>query len=104
MLGIVLILLSILLISGHLGFDTFDTPNYVISQFNGHPITLIQILIFLVVIWAVSLLPKLIREIVLLLLVVWVLSLLGFISLIGVPDLFILAILLIIVFKLLIHD
>lgn len=67
-------------------------PNIALLVFNGRQITLWDVLVFLVILWAVSLLPSPFREISGVLAVLWVLSMLGILAIAGLSNLLIIAV------------
>jgi hypothetical protein len=91
MLEIILVLLVILWFLGyiHLGINIPDIRLLVI---NGHAITLVNLLIFLLILWAIGILPSPFRQIAGVLVVLWVLSILGFIAIAGLSNLLVIAI------------
>jgi hypothetical protein len=92
MLEILLVILVLLFLTGNLNLAGIRIPNLSLFVLNGHPITLINLLIFLIVLWAVGLLPSPFREIAGVLLVLWILSILGILAFAGLSNLLIIAI------------
>src|SRR5688572_9280334 len=99
MLEIVLVILVILLLTGNIRISGFDLPHIVLVTINGQPITLVNVLIFFIILWALGLLPSPFREIAALLFVLWLLSIFGFIAIAGLSNLIIIAIVVGIVFS-----
>lgn len=94
MLGLILIILIALWFFGYIQISGINIPDFVLFNLNGHPIRLWDLLILLVVGWALSILPSPLREIASVLLVLWVLSVLGILAIAGLSQLFIIAIIL----------
>jgi len=90
MLTALLIALVILWLLGYLTIPFI--PDMYLFTLNGHQITLWHTLTFLVVLWAVGILPRPFREISFVLLILWTLSVLGFIGFVGMPSLILIAI------------
>ena len=92
MIEILLILLVVFWALGYIHVGNIQIPNAILAHFNGKPITLWDLLIFFVIVWALGILPSPFREIAGVLLVLWVLSLFGLIAIAGISNLIILAI------------
>ena len=90
MLIIILVILIILFLTGSIHISGFTIPHTVLFNLNGHPITLINTLIFLAI--AIGVLPSPFREIAGVLFILWLLSILGFIAIAGLSTLLVLAI------------
>lgn len=101
MIAILLIILIGLWFLGYIHFPFFPIPDAVLFSINNHPITLWNLLIFLVVAWIVGILPRPFREIAGALLILWILSVLGVIAIAALSNLLILAIIIGLVFFLL---
>ncbi|CAN5276410.1 hypothetical protein BH10PAT2_BH10PAT2_2410 [soil metagenome] len=92
MIEVLLILLIIFWALGYVHVGNIVIPNAVLLQLNGRPITLWDVIIFVLVLWAVGILPTPFREIAGVLLALWVLSLLGLIAIAGLSNLIVIAI------------
>jgi hypothetical protein len=92
MLELILLILVLLWVTGNLNLVGVRIPNLSLLVINGRAITLIDLLVFLVVLWAVGILPSPIREIAGVLLILWILSILGFLAIAGLSNLLIIAI------------
>ena len=92
MLIIILVILIILFLTGSIHISGFTIPHTVLFNLNGHPITLINTLIFLAIAFAIGVLPSPFREIAGVLFILWLLSILGFIAIAGLSTLLVLAI------------
>ncbi|MBI2640970.1 hypothetical protein HYW87_00005, partial [Candidatus Roizmanbacteria bacterium] len=77
---------------GYIHLTFFSIPDIVLFEINGHPITLYNLLIFLVGLVIVSLLPYPFKQIVIIFLILFVLTVLGIIPVIGLAHLFVVAI------------
>jgi hypothetical protein len=69
-----------------LGYGPLETFHFPLINFNGHIITLWDILILIAIVWIVTALPRIFRVIVAAFLVVWLLSLLGVITVSGLSN------------------
>lgn len=92
MIEVVLVLLVIALLTGFISIPGFSLPNYVLFSVNGQTITLLNIMVFLLILWAIGILPSPFREIAGVLLVLWILSVLGFIAIAGLSNLIVIGI------------
>lgn len=98
MIGIIVIILAVLWILGYIHIGTIMIPNVILFSINSHPVTLWNLLILLVIGWAIGILPTPFREITTVLLILWILSLLGIISVIaGLPNILVIIIIIAIV-------
>ena len=91
MVEVILALLVILWVLGFVKVPWFKIPHMVLLEFNQHPITLRDFLLFILIIWIVSILPKPLRIVAGLIFVLWVLSIIGVVAVSGLPNLLVLA-------------
>ena len=75
MIAAVLIILIILWFLGYIRIDGLTLPDITLFTLNGQPITLISLLIFFVIVWAIGILPSPLRQIGFVILILWLLSL-----------------------------
>ncbi len=87
MIEVVLVLLVIFLITGFVQIPGFSLPNFELFRVGGQSITLLNALIFFLILWAIGILPSPFREIAGVLFVLWILSVLGFIAIAGLSNL-----------------
>jgi len=80
MLVTIVIILIILWFLGYVPISGISIPNFIIITINNHPVTLWEILILLVVAWAISILPRPFQLVASVLLLLWILSALGIIA------------------------
>lgn len=92
MTEVLLVLLVIALITGFISIPGFTLPNYSLFAVNGQSITLLNVLVFILILWAIGILPSPFREIAGVLFVLWILSILGFIAIAGLSNLLVIAI------------
>ncbi len=92
MIGAILVILIVLWVLGYLRVPGLVLPNVTLFSFNGVPITLWNVLILLVIAWAIGVLPSPIREIAAILLLLWILSTLGILAIAGLSSLLVIAI------------
>lgn len=93
MAGIVIIVLLLLYFFGYVQIPGFVIPNPALFSFNGNPVLLSTLLIFLAIMWAIGILPSPLRQIAMVFYVLWILSILGIISIAGLNHVFVGAIL-----------
>ena len=93
MLIAIIIILIILWFLGYTPISGISIPNPVLFSLNSHPITLWEILILLVVCWAIGVLPRPFQIVASILLLFWILSALGlFVVIAGLPNIIVLII------------
>ena len=92
MIETLLILLILFWALGYIHVTGLTIPNALLFHFNSRPVTLWDVLIFVVVLWAVGILPSPFREIAGVLLVLWILALFGIIAIAGLSNLLVIAI------------
>jgi len=90
----IIAILLILVVLWLLGFISVSFFNIILFSINNHPITVLTIIIFLVIAWAVGILPSPFREIAGVLFILWILSILGFLAIAGLSQLIVIAIIL----------
>ncbi|MCL4397899.1 hypothetical protein M1403_02640 [Patescibacteria group bacterium] len=94
MLAFLLILLLALWILGYVTIPGLAVPAFPLFYIGAHPVTIWDLLVFAVIIWAASVLPSPIRQIVWVIVVLWLLSILGVLVFAGLPSLLIIAVIL----------
>lgn len=92
MLGTLLVVLIILWILGFIHIEGLVIKDITLFVFNGRSISLWDVLVFTIVLWAIGILPSPLRQIVGILFILWVLSVLGILSIFGLSNLLVLAI------------
>lgn len=92
MIETILVILLILWFLGYITIPGIAIPRFPVFFFNGRAITLWDILIFLVVVWAIEALPTPFREIAGVLLILWLLSTFGILAIAGLSHLLVIAI------------
>ena len=88
----VLVLLVILALLGYVQIPYLPFLNAVLFTLNGHAITLLNLLIFFVILWAIGILPRPFREIIGAVFLLWILALLGFIAIAGLSNILVIAV------------
>lgn len=83
MLTTIIIILIILWFLGYAPVSGISIPNIVLFSINNHPVTLWELLILLVIAWAIGILPRPFQIVASVLLLLWILSILGILSVIG---------------------
>ena len=92
--GVILLLLIGLWFLGYITVPGIVVPRFPLLYFNGRAITLWDILIFIIVIWAIEALPDPFRTIFAVMLILWVLSTIGFISIVGFSNILVIGLIL----------
>ena len=92
MLITLLVLLVVLWIFGYIHIPNFTLPDLGLFSINGHVVTLLEVLIFFVIVSAVGVLPSPLRQIGFAIALLWVLSTLGVIAVAGLASLLVIAI------------
>lgn len=94
MITLLLVILIILWFLGYIHIDGLTIPDFNLFTINGHDITFINLLTFLVISALVGVLPSPLRQIAGVLLILWVLSVLGILAFAGLSSLLVIAIIL----------
>ncbi len=92
MLVTIIIVLAILWFLGYAPISGFSIPNPVLFAINNHAVTLWEILILVVIGWAIGILPRPLQTVATILLILWVLSTLGIFAIAGLPNIIVLVI------------
>jgi hypothetical protein len=91
MLMTILVLLIALWFLGYIDIPSIPIPDIFLFTINGRPISLWDTLIFLVIVALIGALPGPFRHVALALLVLWLLALFGIITLAGLPNMIVIA-------------
>jgi hypothetical protein len=100
MLGLIALILIVLWFLGYIRIEAIPIPNFELFMLNGRSITLWDLLIFLVVCWAIGVLPTPIRQIAGVLLALWLLSLFGIIAIAGFSQIIVIVIIAALIYSL----
>lgn len=92
MLIAIVIVLIILWLLGYAPISAISIPDIVLFSINNQPISLWDLLILIVVGWAISLLPRPLQIAASVLLILWILSLLGIIAIAGLSNIVVIVI------------
>ena len=92
MLIAIVIILITLWFFNYIPFSGFSIPDVTLFTVNNHLVTLWEILILIVVGWAIGILPRPLQAIASILLVLWVLSVLGIFAIAGLSNIIVLVI------------
>lgn len=92
MIEAILILLVLLWVLGFISIPVLSTLDFPLFVINGEAISLFDLLIFLLVVWAVGILPSPFREIASVLLLLWVLAILNILAFPGLSSILLIAI------------
>lgn len=101
MLITIVIILSILWFLGYAPISGFSIPNIDLLTINNHAVTLWEILILLVIGWAISILPRPFQAVASLLLLLWILSVLGIFAISGLPNIIVIIIIIALILSIL---
>lgn len=86
MAGIILLVMVVLYFYGYVQIPGVTVPNPILFVLNGQSISLAAVLIFLAIIWTISILPPILRVIGIILLAAWTLTELGFVVIAGLSN------------------
>lgn len=89
MVGTIIIVLLILWFLGYIHISSLNIPRFPLFVFNGKAITLWDILVFIVILWAIEALPSPLRQIAMVLILFWVLSAFGILAFAAIPHIII---------------
>src|SRR5207237_9432825 len=92
MLFTIVVLLIVLWFLGYVQISNVVIRNVPLFMINGHLVTLVELLIFLAIVWAVSIFPTPLRHIGFAVVVLWVLATLGIIAIDGLSSIRVIAI------------
>jgi len=87
MLGTILVILLILWLFGFVSVPGLVFHNTVLFRILGHNVTLWELLMFIVIAWAIESLPSPLRQIAFILIILWLLSILGIVAIAGLSNL-----------------
>lgn len=88
----IVVVLAILWFLGYAPVSGISIPNFVLVTINNHPVTLWEILILVVIGWAIGILPRPFQAVASVLLLLWILSVLGIFAIVGLPSIIVLVI------------
>ncbi len=88
----IIVILFILWILGYASLAGISIPNITLFTINSHAVTLWEILILVVIGWAIGILPRPLQAIASVLLLLWVLSVLGILAIAGLSNIIVLVI------------
>ena len=93
MLAAIIVILAILWVLGYIHIGGINFPNTALFTINGQVVSIIDLIVLLIVVMAISILPSPFREVSGVLLLLWLLAVLGIISIVGVglPAIFLFA-------------
>lgn len=92
MLTAIILILIILWFLGYMPISGFSSPEIVLFTINNHAVTLWELLILVVIGWAIGILPRPLQAITSVLLLLWALSVLGILAIAGLPNILVLVI------------
>ena len=91
-MGTILVILFLLWALGFLHLPGITFHNVQLFRIFGHSVSLWEVLMFIVIAWAMESLPTPLREIAFVLVILWLLSIFGVISIVGLSNLIVVAI------------
>jgi hypothetical protein len=92
MLELIIAILVILWVLGIVSIPWLTIPDIVLFEINSHVISIRDALVFMVVLWAISVLPQAFRIVGAILAILWLLSVFGILAVGGLSNLLLLAI------------
>jgi len=99
MLITIIIILTILWFLGYAPLTGISIPTVELFPINNHMVTLWEVLILLVIGWAIGILPRPFQTIASILLLLWVLSVLGILAIAGLANIIVIIIIIALVFS-----
>ncbi|MGI8419843.1 MAG: hypothetical protein ACR2LN_04320 [Candidatus Levyibacteriota bacterium] len=102
MIAALIIILAILWVLGYIHIGGINLPDPALFTINGQVVSIIDLLILALVVMAISILPSPFREISGVLLILWILAVIGVISIVGIglPAIFLFALIIGLIFSL----
>jgi hypothetical protein len=88
----IVVILAILWFLGYAPISGISIPNFVLFSINNHQVTLWEVLILVVVGWAIGILPRPFQIVASILLLLWILSALGILAIAGLSSIIVLVI------------
>jgi hypothetical protein len=88
----IVVVLAILWFLGYAPVSGISIPNFVLVTINNHPVTLWEVLILVVIGWAIGILPRPFQAVASILLLLWILSVLGIFAIVGLSGIIVLVI------------
>ena len=101
MLVTIIIILVILWFLGYAPLSGISIPNIALFAINGHSVTLWEVLILLVVGWAIGILPRPFQTVASILLILWILSVLGILAIAGLANIIVIVIIIALILSIL---
>lgn len=92
MLSAIILILIVLWLLGYMPISGITSPEIILFTINNHAVTLWELLILVVVGWAIGILPRPLQAVASVLLLLWVLSVLGIFAIAGLPNILVLVI------------
>ncbi|MBP6045041.1 hypothetical protein KBC14_03530 [Candidatus Woesebacteria bacterium] len=92
MLTAIILILIMLWFLGYMPILGFSSPEIVLFTINNHAVTLWELLILVVIGWAIGILPRPLQAMASVLLLLWALSVLGILAIAGLPNILVLVI------------
>ena len=92
MVMLVLVSLVILAILGYVQIPNFPFLNTVLFTINSRDITILNLLVLMVILWAIGILPSPFPQIIGALFVLWLLAVLGFIAVAGLSNILVIGV------------
>lgn len=92
MLIAIVVILAILWLLGYAPISGISIPNISLFSINNHLVTLWEVLILAVIVWAIGILPRPFQAVAGVLLALWILSVLGIFGIAGLPSIIVLII------------
>ncbi len=98
MLITIIIILTILWFLGYAPLSGLSVPNIELFPINNHIVTLWEVLILLVISWAIGILPRPLQTIASILLIFWILSVIGILTILS-PNIIVITIIIALIFS-----
>lgn len=89
----ILLVFLLLYVLGYIRIPGVNIPNWTLFYFQGHPVSLLQVLFVVIGLLVIERLPSPLRQIFYVVVLLWTLSVLGFLSIMGLPNILAFAVL-----------
>ncbi len=91
MIAAIILLLIVLWFLGYIRVGGLIIPDFPLFVINGQTITLWNLFLFLVILWAIGVLPSPLRQIAAVMLILWILSTVGILAIAGLSNILVIA-------------
>lgn len=100
MLGLIALILIVLWFLGYIRIDAIPIPDFYLFSLNNRQVSFWDLLIFFVILWAISVLPTPLRQVAGVLLALWLLALFGIIAIAGFSQIIVIVVIITLLYSL----